>query len=68
MLFKRLVDNLRSLSWKEWALIALVIVVFAAMLHTLGLTIGPVVGYLMVLGLRRTKANRQRQARARSTR
>ena len=63
MSFNSLVDNLRSFSWKEWALVAMVVVVFAAMFGTVGLTMGPLVGYLMVLGLRRAKANRQARAR-----
>lgn len=66
MSFNKLVDNLRSFSWKEWLLVAMVVVVFAALFHTVGLTMGPLVGYLMVLGLRRAKTNRQ--ARARVTR
>lgn len=64
MSFNRLVENLRSFSWKEWGLVAMVVVVFAAMFHTVGLTMGPLVGYLMVLGLRRAKANRQARARS----
>ena len=63
MSFNRLVENLRSFSWKECLLVAMVVVVFAAMFHTVGLTMGPLVGYLMVLGLRRTKTNRQGRAR-----
>jgi len=64
MSFYRLVENLRSFSWKEWLLVALIVAVFAAMFHTVGLTMGPLVGYLMVLGLRRAKTNRQTRARA----
>lgn len=59
MSFNRLVENLRSFLWKEWLLVAIVVVVFAAIFGTVGLTMGPLVGYLMVLGLRRAKANRQ---------
>lgn len=59
MSFEALIRNLRSFSWKEWLLVAIVVVVFAAMFGTVGLTMGPLVGYLMVLGLRRAKANRQ---------
>ena len=63
MSFEALIRNLRSFSWKEWLLVAIVVVVFAAMFGTVGLTMGPLVGYLMVLGLRRAKANRQARAR-----
>jgi hypothetical protein len=63
MSFEALIRNLRSFSWKEWLLVAIVVVVFAAMFGTVGLTMGPLVGYLMVLGLRRAKANRQTRSR-----
>jgi predicted Abi (CAAX) family protease len=63
MSFNRLVENLRSFSWKEWLLVAMVVVVFAAMFGTVGLTMGPLVGYLMALGLRRAKANRHTRTR-----
>lgn len=63
MSFNSLVDSLRSFSWKEWILVAMVVIVFAAMFGTVGLTMGPLVGYLMVLGLRRAKANRQGRPR-----
>lgn len=63
MSFEALIRNLRSFSWKEWLLVAIAVVVFAAMFGTVGLTMGPLVGYLMVLGLRRAKANRQTRSR-----
>lgn len=63
MSFNSLVDSLRSFSWKEWILVAMVVIVFAAMFGTVGLTMGPLVGYLMVLGLRRAKVNRQGRPR-----
>jgi len=65
MFFKALVRSLRSFSWKEWALVAMVAIISVALFHTVGMTLGPLVGYLMVLGLRRTRANRQK-VRARS--
>jgi len=65
MSFKALVRSLRSFSWKEWALVAMVAIISVTLFHTLGMTLGPLVGYLMVLGLRRTRANRQK-VRARS--
>ena len=60
MLFKALVQSLLSFSWKEWALVAMVTIISVALFHTIGMTLGPLVGYLMVLGLRRTRANRQK--------
>lgn len=63
MSFNALIQSLRSFSWKEWTLVAMVAIISVAFLHTIGLTLGPLVGYLMVLGLRRTKANRQARAR-----
>lgn len=60
MFFKALVRSLRSFSWKEWALVAMVAIISVALFHTVGMTLGPLVGYLMVLGLRRTRANRQK--------
>ena len=65
MSFKALIETLRSFSWKEWALVAMVAIISVALFHTVGMTLGPLVGYLMVLGLRRTRANRQK-VRARS--
>jgi len=65
MSFKALVRSLRSFSWKQWALVAMVAIISVALFHTVGMTLGPLVGYLMVLGLRRTRANRQK-VRARS--
>lgn len=60
MSFKALIQSLRSFSWKEWALVAMVAIISVALFHTVGMTLGPLVGYLMVLGLRRTRANRQK--------
>lgn len=60
MLFKALVQSLRSFSWKEWALVAMVTIISVALFHTVGMTLGPLVGYLMVLGLHRTRENRQK--------
>lgn len=60
MLFKALVQSLRSFSWKEWALVAMVTIMSVALFHTVGMTLGPLVGYLMVLGLHRTRENRQK--------
>lgn len=60
MSFKALIQSLRSFSWTEWALVAMVTIISVALFHTVGVTLGPLVGYLMVLGLRRTRANRQK--------
>jgi hypothetical protein len=65
MSFNALIQSLRSFSWREWALVAMVTIISVALFHTIGMTLGPLVGYLMVLGLRRTRANRQK-VRARS--
>lgn len=66
MSFKALVQSLRSFSWKEWALVAMATSIAVALFHTVGMTLGPLVGYLIVLGLRRTRGNRQK-VRARSS-
>lgn len=66
MFFKDFVRSLRSFSWKDWSLVAMATIISVALFHTVGMTLGPLVGYLMVLGLRRTKANRQK-VRARSS-
>lgn len=60
MSFKVLARSLRSFSWKEWALVAMVAIISVALFHTVGMPLGPLVGCLMVLGLRRTRANRQK--------
>lgn len=60
MSFKALFRPLRSFSWKEWALVAMVAIISVALFHTVGMPLGPLVGCLMVLGLRRTRANRQK--------
>ncbi len=60
MSFKALIQSLRSFSWKEWALVAMVTIISVALFHTIGMTLGPLVGSLMVLGLRRTRANRHK--------
>jgi len=65
MSFKALIQSLRSFSRAEWALVAMVTIISVALFHTVGVTLGPLVGYLMILGLRRTRANRQK-VRARS--
>lgn len=60
MFFRDFVRSLRSFSWKEWALVAMVTIISVALFHTVGMTLGPLVGSLMVLGLRRTRANRHK--------
>lgn len=60
MFFKDFERSLRSFSWKDWSLVAMATIISVALFHTVGMTLGPLIGYLMVLGLRRTKANRQK--------
>lgn len=41
-------------------MVAMVTIISVALFHTVGMTLGPLVGSLMVLGLRRTRANRHK--------
>jgi uncharacterized Tic20 family protein len=55
MTFESFRNDLRSFTSSEWAMVAVVVLAFAFALDTLGLILGPVIAYALVMAYRRDR-------------